>query len=202
MPSTTRRRLLASVGGLLGFAGCSGERQPQTTETTDHEETTQRTETIKRPETTHRSQTTYPPQTDRPGWVGLEVENNDEETHEVTVEVVPAAKADASNSEETTDEELFARTLTLRPQSEPEFNSVVPIPESGERDVRVVADLVNSADGADGTDDPDSESTSTTFTVSADAEYQRLYVTIDRNGVLNLTQGTEPAEPMRTTTSE
>lgn len=187
MPSSTRRRLLTGVGVLLGTAGCTDKNQPSTGATTG------------RSRTTRRTQTTYPPQTDRPGWVGLEVENNDDETREVSVVVT----AD--------DEELFARTLTLRPQSEPEFNSVVPIPESGDRRVHVAAELpdgsevadgTDGSEGTDGSDDAVTRSASATVTVSADAEYQRLFVTIDRRGDLQLTQGTEPSEPIRTTTHE
>lgn len=165
MPSTARRRLLAGVVGFVALSGCSGKRPPAT-DTTD------------RAQTTRRTQTTHRPQTDRPGWVGLEVENNDDVPREIRVTV-------ASDGER-----WFDRSLSLRPQSEPEFNSVLPIPESGSRRLRVEANL------------DDGGSAATSFSVSTGGDPQRLFVTIDGDGTLRLTQGTEPAEPIPTTEDE
>lgn len=150
MSDLTRRAVLAALPGLVALAGCSGRRDAS-------------------------ERTTHPPQTARPGWVGLEVENNDDAPREVAVAV------------EFDGEVRFERTLSLRPQAEPEFNSVVPLPDSGARSVRVRAEMSEGA------------SASATFTVAPGQDPQRLYVTVDREGNLRLTQGTEPSEPIRTT---
>jgi hypothetical protein len=161
MPSPTRRAVLAAVPNLVALAGCSGKQDPSG-------------RTTRRTETTYQSQTTHRPQTSRRGWVGLEVENNDDAHHEATVGV------------ERGDELRFERTLSLRPQAEPEFNAVVPIPDSGAYSVGLSAEMDAEA------------SASETFTIVPEGEPQRLFVTIDREGVLQLTQGTEPSEPIPT----
>jgi hypothetical protein len=167
MPPPTRRAVLAAVSGLVALAGCSGKRDPS-------DRTTRRTETTQSSETAHQSQTTHRPQASRRGWVGLDVENNDDAPHEVTAGV------------ERGGELRFERTLSLRPQAEPEFNAVVPVPDSGAYSVGLSAEMDAEA------------SASETFTIAPEGDPQRLFVTIDREGVLQLTQGTEPSEPIPT----
>ena len=153
MSFDTRRRLLATVCGLLTLSGCSTERRSTTTGAT---------------QTSGRSRT------DERGWVGLEVENNDDVVRTVTVVV------------ELDGEQEFARTLSLRPQAEPEFEAIFPIPDS-ERQVTVEADL----------EDGGSTSYSSTLGPGDD---RRLYVTVGRNGALVVGRH-EPPEPNSTTES-
>jgi hypothetical protein len=129
----------------------------------------------RQPATTEATQPSRKSETDERRWLGLEVENNDDVARTVTVVV------------ELDGEQQFARTLSLRPQAEPEFGAVFPIPNSEPREVTVEADL--EAGG----------STRYSSTRSP-GDDRRLYVTVGRNGAVVVGRY-EPPESDSTTES-